>query len=187
MITKTIHSTFSDIFKITSDVYPDNRGSFEESFNEIIKNELPESFKVCQENISISKANVARGLHWQIYPYTQAKFVHCAKGKIIDIFVDIKQHSPTFLKVGGFLLNQGESVYVPTGYAHGFITLDEAVVVYKVNNPYAPEYARDLNFKEMIKDIPELKDIDINNLIMSTKDLNAMSKQTLCNSTDDLF
>lgn len=173
MVTKTIHNTFTDIFKITSDVYPDNRGSFEESFNEIIKNELPESFKVCQENISISKANVARGLHWQLYPYRQAKFVHCAKGKIIDIFVDIRKDSKTIFKPGYFVLNQGESAFIPRGYAHGFIAMEESVVVYKVDSPYAPEYARDMDLKGMIKLIPELCKYYDENLIMSDKDINA--------------
>ena len=164
---------FNDVFKITSDVYPDNRGSFEESFNEIISNELPVSFETCQENISISKANVARGLHWQIYPYRQAKFVHCAKGKIIDIFVDIRKGSKTIFKPGYFMLNQGESVFIPRGFAHGFIAIEESVVVYKVDSPYAPEYARDMDLKEMLKIIPELSKYYDENLIMSNKDLNA--------------
>lgn len=145
----TKHKQFKNIFKLSANLFPDLRGTFEESFNETIREVLPKSFKIVQENISTSIPFVIRGMHWQLPPYAQAKFVHVAKGRIIDIFTDIRTSSKTFMQTGTFLLNQGESVYIPEGFAHGFLVLKDAVVQYKVNNVYNPETARSFNFKSL--------------------------------------
>ena len=149
MLTVTKHNKFKNIIKFEGKLFPDLRGTFEESFNETIKEALPKTFKPVQDNISTSIPFVLRGMHWQLPPFDQAKFVHVAKGRVIDIFTDIRKSSKTFMESGTFLLNQGESVYIPEGFAHGFLALKDAVVIYKVNNPYAPEYAKSFNFKSL--------------------------------------
>ena len=84
---------FSDIIVFTPIKHEDNRGEFFENFNFInFKNNLGISFNVVQENTSLSMKNVLRGLHFQIRPYAQAKFVECIYGKIIDVVVDIRKH-----------------------------------------------------------------------------------------------
>lgn len=113
--------------------YVDIRGSF---------TPLKVLNKMVQANVSISQPGVIRGLHWQT-PHEQPKIVSCVKGEIHDVCVDIRRHSPTFLKVFGFYLNgqTGQQLYVPRGFAHGFEVVgnEEAVVLYFVNVGYYPK------------------------------------------------
>jgi dTDP-4-dehydrorhamnose 3,5-epimerase len=97
----------------------------------------------CQDNFSMSRpAGVIRGLHFQAPPHAQAKLVRCVRGRIWDVAVDIRQGSPTFGQWVGAELDpeSGRQLYVPAGFAHGFITLEpETEVEYKASAFYAPE------------------------------------------------
>ncbi|MBU2529778.1 MAG: dTDP-4-dehydrorhamnose 3,5-epimerase, partial [Elusimicrobia bacterium] len=98
-----------------------------------------------QENHSRSKKNVLRGLHFQKSPKAQGKLVQCLHGKIFDVAVDIRKKSPTFLKWVGVELSQdnGEMLYVPKGFAHGFLVLsNSADVIYKCTAEYSPKHER---------------------------------------------
>ena len=135
---KTNKDNFFDSIKVIHpEIFSDNRGYFYESWNKRKFNiELP-SFDFVQENHSFSKKNVLRGLHFQIRPYAQAKFVECIFGKIIDIVLDLRKESPTFLEWGAIELSDHNhiQILIPEGFAHGFYTISESAhLIYKLNN-----------------------------------------------------
>ena len=136
-----------DVIIITPKVFEDARGFFMETYKkgDFEKNGIKGEF--VQDNHSYSKYGVLRGLHFQREPYAQAKIVRCIKGKIFDVAVDLRKTSLTFGKYVSVVLSDENKkmVYIPRGFAHGFLVLsEEADVVYKVDNIYAPEYEEGL-------------------------------------------
>ena len=121
----------------------DNRGHFTELYNEASFHNLGvrEHFK--QDNSSLSiKIHTVRGLHFQAPPNAQAKIVRCGRGAIFDVAVDIRRGSPTYGKWKGYELSaeNGDQLYIPVGFAHGFVTLEpNSEIVYKCSDYYAPE------------------------------------------------
>ncbi|MCU0416515.1 MAG: dTDP-4-dehydrorhamnose 3,5-epimerase [Cytophagaceae bacterium] len=130
--------SLKDLILITPDVFGDSRGFFLESYNKetFTKAGLPVEF--VQDNHSKSDQNVLRGLHFQRPPYTQGKLVRCIKGSIRDIVVDLRKSSPTYLKWEAVVLDDKsmQFLYVPEGFAHGFVTLEPCEVQYKCTNVY---------------------------------------------------
>ena len=132
-----------DVILITPRVFKDDRGYFFETYkkSDFVANGIAEEF--VQENRSFSIKGVLRGLHYQIHPHAQGKLVACASGSIFDVAVDIRRDSPHFGQWVGFDLTgeNGNMLYLPPGFAHGFYTLsDSAQVVYKVTAEYAPHH-----------------------------------------------
>jgi dTDP-4-dehydrorhamnose 3,5-epimerase len=132
-----------EVILISPRVFPDERGFFLETYKktEFTKNGIKEN--LVQENYSRSKKNVLRGLHFQRSPKAQGKLVQCLRGKIFDVAVDIRKKSPTFLKWVAVELSQenGQILYVPKGFAHGFLVLSaSADVVYKCTAEYSPKH-----------------------------------------------
>jgi len=122
--------------------FPDNRGFFLESFkaSDFAKGNLPTHF--AQDNFSFSRKNVIRGLHYQKEPKTQGKLVSVLKGGVWDVAVDIRRSSPTFLQWVAVELNDRNHLmlYIPPGFAHGFLSLTEDVhLLYKCTNEYDPQ------------------------------------------------
>jgi dTDP-4-dehydrorhamnose 3,5-epimerase len=158
-----------------SRIFQDNRGSFREWF-------LPEEFnsisgidfKVAQSNTSNSHKNVMRGIHYSVAKRGQAKWVTCISGSILDVVVDLRQDSVTF---GDWILTRlesdfGECLYVPDGFGHGFLSLeDNSSVVYNLSSKYQPEmeFAINLFDKKLKIDWPHCKPI------ISQRDLEAPS------------
>jgi dTDP-4-dehydrorhamnose 3,5-epimerase len=105
-----------------------------------------------QDNHSYSAAKgVLRGLHYQMAPAAQAKLVRVTRGSIFDVAVDIRAGSPTFGRWTGLVLSAqlGNQIMVPTGFAHGFVTLEEhCEVQYKVTAPYRPDLDRAIRFDD---------------------------------------
>lgn len=95
-----------------------------------------------QQNASVSlKAGTVRGLHFQRPPHAEAKLVRCLRGRILDVIVDLRRESPSYMRHEGFELSaeNGRMLYVPKGFAHGFQTLvDDVEVSYLVSAFYAP-------------------------------------------------
>ena len=130
-----------EVYVISPKPFQDDRGVFFESFNLLnFKENIGIEFNVLQENISISKKNVLRGLHFQKGKYAQSKLIYVIKGSIYDVVVDIRPASKNFGKWVSYLLDdkKKESLFVPAGFAHGFLALDEMTIIsYKVNQFYA--------------------------------------------------
>jgi dTDP-4-dehydrorhamnose 3,5-epimerase len=150
-------SKIPEVILVKARKFPDQRGFFLESYkkSDFISNNI--AFDFVQDNYSFSVKNVLRGLHYQLNPKSQGKLVHVLRGKIFDVAVDIRQGSPTYGEYVGLELSAEDHhlLYVPGGFAHGFLALSEEVdVVYKVTDEYAPEFDRgiiwndpDLNIK----------------------------------------
>ena len=109
---------------IKTETFFDSRGLFKQNYHldEYKKNGIKNEF--VQDNFSISKKNVLRGLHYQVN-YPQAKLVQVIKGEAFDVAVDLREKSPTFKKWIGVILSEtnGYQLYIPRGFAHGFLAL----------------------------------------------------------------
>jgi len=133
----------------------DPRGFFSEIFREDVLHRNGISIPFVQENHSLStERGVVRGLHFQLPPMSQAKLVRVAAGSVFDVAVDLRQGSPTYRRHVALVLSaaDGNQLFVPEGFAHGFCTLEpNTEIVYKVNRYYSAEHDRGLAW-----DDPEL-------------------------------
>ena len=124
----------------------DERGFLVVAYNEMELNDrLGDPIRFVQENHSRSQKTVLRGLHYQLPPSAQAKLVRVVRGAIFDVVVDIRRSSPSFGQWEGYELSEDNfrQLLVPTGFAHGFLTLTETTdVLYKTSDYYAPERER---------------------------------------------
>ena len=134
------NTSIEGCFIIKPSVYEDERGVFFESFNQQKFEELTGlAIDFVQDNQSISKEGVLRGLHFQRGEYAQAKLVRVIKGEVMDVAVDLRPDSSTFGKHVSVILNETNNLqlFIPRGFAHGFITLsEEAIFAYKCDNYY---------------------------------------------------
>lgn len=123
--------------------HSDHRGFFSETYSRSRYAEMGIDVEFVQENHSLSGAvGTLRGLHFQAPPHAQAKLVRCVRGMIFDVAVDIRRNSPTFGQWESHKLTaeNGHQLYVPVGFAHGFVTLEpDSEIVYKCTDYYAPE------------------------------------------------
>ncbi|MDX1592500.1 MAG: dTDP-4-dehydrorhamnose 3,5-epimerase [Balneolaceae bacterium] len=158
-----------NILVISPDVYTDNRGSFLETFRSEWLREYGLDYKFVQDNISVSKKGVLRGLHYQLPPVSQVKLVMAAYGEILDVAVDMRKQSPTFGQHFSTVLSAENRtmLLIPSGFAHGFSVLsDEATVYYKCNNYYNKELERGIRW-----DDPELNiEWKVSDPVLSEKD-----------------
>jgi dTDP-4-dehydrorhamnose 3,5-epimerase len=132
-------------FLTTHKVFPDERGLFREWFKAEEISSIDSRFSVQQANYSKSKQWVIRGIHYSLAPEGQSKVVTCASGEVIDVLVDLRLNSPTYLKVEYIELKEdsGSVVYIPSGVGHGFIVQSEsAAVVYLTSSGYSPEHEK---------------------------------------------
>jgi dTDP-4-dehydrorhamnose 3,5-epimerase len=129
---------------ITAQRHLDDRGWFSETFHEKRLREIGITCRFVQDNQSGSKrAGTLRGLHFQMPPVAQAKLVSVVRGRILDVAVDVRRGSATFGKHVSVELSaeSGLQIYVPVGFAHGFVTLeDDVVVMYKASDFYSPAH-----------------------------------------------
>ena len=136
---KLIELSIPGLFVLESPVWGDDRGSFREWFKDEDFADTGIDFRVRQANLSISKRNVVRGLHYSMAPEGQAKVVTCAHGELDDVIVDIRVGSPTYGTFEVVHLAAGEvrSVYVPAGVAHGFcVTSEVGALTYLLSSPF---------------------------------------------------
>ena len=121
----------------------DHRGFFAETYSKRKYSELGIDVEFVQDNHSLSRhVGTVRGLHFQAPPFAQAKLVRCGRGAIFDVAVDIREGSPTYGHWEGYELTaeNGDQLYIPVGFAHGFVTLvPDSEIVYKCSDYYAPE------------------------------------------------
>ncbi len=140
-----------DLILVESRAFHDARGHFYEHYkqSEFAANGITDSFP--QDNYSLSKKNVIRGLHYQIPPEPQAKLVRVISGVIWDVAVDIRKSSPHYLQwIGVELSGENRSMlYIPPGFAHGFVALsDDVHLMYKCSTEYSPTYERGISYND---------------------------------------
>jgi dTDP-4-dehydrorhamnose 3,5-epimerase len=161
------------LLKIKCNKYFDQRGYFFEHTNSVFLKGIgfyPDFF---QSNISYNKNSLTfRGMHLQKAEFTQKKLVLCLEGMIIDIVVDMREHSETYLKEEYIVLDSSDCnmILIPDGCAHGFITIkDNTIVNYFVDKPYNPSAEFSFNFISL----GISKYLSLNKLIISDKDMMA--------------
>ncbi len=141
-----------DVILIEPKVFGDERGYFFESFNQAAFNQaIGYEVQFVQANHSKSQKGVLRGLHYQLPPKAQGKLVRVVQGEVFDVAVDIRKDSPTFGQWVGEILSaeNKRQLWIPAGFAHGFITLSEtAEFLYKTTDYYAPEFERCLAWND---------------------------------------
>jgi dTDP-4-dehydrorhamnose 3,5-epimerase len=121
--------------------YKDVRGSFTRVYDDKLFAEHGLSTTWVQDNVAYNvSANIVRGMHFQRPPHTETKLVRVVRGAIFDVIVDLRRGSPTFGQFEGVELSENvpAMLYVPRGFAHGYCTLSDAIVAYKVDAYYAP-------------------------------------------------
>jgi dTDP-4-dehydrorhamnose 3,5-epimerase len=130
----------------------DQRGFFSEVYNQRVLRGLGIDATFVQDNHSRSAhKGVVRGLHYQIAPAAQAKLLRVVRGAILDIAVDVRRESPTFGRHAAAVISaeNWRQVFVPAGFAHGFVTLqDDTEVVYKVTDYYSPSHERGIRWND---------------------------------------
>jgi dTDP-4-dehydrorhamnose 3,5-epimerase len=135
----------ADVILFEPRVFGDERGFFFESFNQCrFEEAIGRKVAFVQDNHSKSSANVLRGLHYQVRQ-PQGKLVRVVEGSVYDVAVDIRRGSPTFGQWVGEVLSaeNKKQVWVPEGFAHGFVVLTEsAECLYKTTDYYSPEHER---------------------------------------------
>ena len=148
--------------------YFDERGFFEEIYNQNRYEQLGINFIFVQDNHSKSiHKQTLRGLHFQSFPKAQAKLISCIKGRIFDVAVDIRLGSPTYGKWVSYELSaeNGYKLFIPIGFAHGFLTLQEnSEIIYKCSDYYDPKSEGVLLWNDPNLGInwPKTKNITIN-------------------------
>ena len=137
-----IPTPIADLYLLKPQLFFDERGSFIESYNQKTLNQLGINTIFVQDNQSVSKKNVLRGLHFQTPPHAQAKLVRVVSGKVWDVAVDLRKNSPTYGAHFGVELSSENNLlfYIPEGFAHGFLALEENTVFsYKCSQFYCKD------------------------------------------------
>lgn len=170
-----INTEIAEVKIVKPLVFGDNRGWFYESYSYEKLKHLGINTQFVQDNRSYSsEKGTLRGIHFQKFPMAQTKLITCTRGRILDVAVDLRKGSPTYLKWVSVELSEENKLmlYIPKGFGHGFVTLtDNVEVLYKVDEYYSKENDRSIKFDD--------EEIGVNwgvqNPILSQKDLTAPS------------
>ncbi len=170
---KAVKTDIEEVIIIEPQVFGDNRGWFMETYSEPKMKEIGIDAVFVQDNQSYSsQKGTLRGLHFQKNPMAQAKLIRCTRGAIMDVAVDIRKGSPTYKKWISVELSADNKkmLYIPQGFAHGFVTLtDDVEVQYKVDNLYSKECDRSVKFDDPSIGVAW----NIDNPVLSQKDISA--------------
>ena len=125
-------------FLIRPKIFPDDRGYFTETYKRTSFEFFGIGGEFMQDNQSFSKKGTLRGLHFQKEPHAQGKLVRVVKGMIFDVGVDLRKDSDTYGKYISATLSEEDMdmLWIPEGFAHGFLALDDSIVLYKATNEY---------------------------------------------------
>lgn len=166
---------FEGLTLITPSCFEDNRGYFMETYNERELNEIGFSVKFVQDNQSLSKKGVLRGLHFQ-REHSQGKLIRAVSGSFFDAVVDLRKGSKTFGKWYGIILSaeNKKQLYIPEGFAQGFLVLeDNTIFSAKVSDYQYKEYAEGIMWNDSDLDIKwPIELIGGKNIIQSEADKN---------------
>ena len=147
---KLINTNLKGCYILEPEVFRDHRGWFCESYSRKTLSGLGINVDFVQDNRSFSaNKGTLRGMHCQTEPFSQAKLITCTRGSIVDVVVDVREGSETYLKYAEVELSRENMrmLFVPKGFLHGFLTLEDNVeIFYKVDNFYSPEHDRSVNY-----------------------------------------
>ena len=170
---KIIETLLSGCYVLEPTAFKDERGLFFESYHQKrLEDYIGKKINFVQDNISISKKGVMRGLHYQTGIHSQAKLVQVLKGEVLDVVVDLRKESSTFGQHFKLKLSpeNRDIIFIPKGMAHGFLALtNEVIFAYKCDEYYHPQSEAGILFNDL--------ELDINweftetNMILSEKDL----------------
>ncbi len=170
---KVIETRLKNCCIIEPTVFKDERGYFFETFNkDKFEKSIGQRIDFVQDNESLSTRGVLRGLHFQKGEFAQAKLVRVIKGEVLDVAVDLREDSPTYMQCESVILSEDnkKQFFIPRGFAHGFVVLSqEAIFSYKCDNYYNKDSEGGIRY-----DDPRLGiDWKLNKeeLILSEKDL----------------
>ena len=161
-------TSFKGLLVVSQKNNTDNRGNLRETFNDKFLRK-----KFIFEYCTTSKKNVLRGFHFQL-KNKQSKYINVLKGKILDVVIDLRKNSKTFGKTFKIILSKKNALglYVPAGFAHAYLSLDEEnIIYYKLDNYYNPKYESGIIYNDKNLNIkwPRKK------LLISKKDKNLLS------------
>ncbi len=169
------------ICEMTPQKHGDERGFLSETFTIKSLEKLKIFDTFVQDNHSHSKEKYTfRGLHFQRPPFNQAKLVRVLKGSILDIFLDLRKNSPTYLQHHMIEISEKKfnQVYIPSGFAHGFLTLEEdCEIFYKTSNYYSHEHDMSLAYFDESLNIS--LPCTLAEMTLSEKDKNGMKLEEL--------
>lgn len=190
-----VETKIPEVLILKSSIFKDSRGFFTETLNVQELKNANLNFEIAQINHSFNeKTGTLRGLHFQVKPFAQAKIVTCIEGAIFDVAIDVRPQSPTFLKFVSFLLvspreefkpnkldfhikydyliQYPEKIYIPRGFAHGYLTLlPSTEILYITDNYYSKQHDRTIRYDDPKIGIPWPRVVE--NFILSDKDINA--------------
>ena len=170
---KILDTHLKDCFIIEPTVFGDSRGWFMETYSMEKLSANGINYQFVQDNQSFSKEKgILRGLHFQTNPKAQTKLVRCIRGKILDVAVDLRKGSPSYMQSIAVELSEENKrqLLIPKGFAHGFLTLtDDCEVAYKVDEFYSKECDRSIRYDDPHFNIDWL----VKDVILSDKDKNA--------------
>ena len=164
-----IKTDIEGLVEVIPQKFHDSRGYFFESYNSNTFTEGGLDISFVQDNQAFSPKGVLRGLHLQLDPYAQAKLVRILVGRVIDVAVDLRKDSPTFGKSYAVELDSESQkmLFIPKGFAHGYVTLEDTVFFYKCSDFYHKESESGVIWND-----PDLNiDWGIKSPIISDKDL----------------
>ena len=168
-----IETALQGVFILQPKVFGDHRGYFLETYNASVLKHLGIEASFVQDNESFTQAKgTLRGIHFQQSPSAQSKIVRVAEGSVMDVAVDLRKGSPTYLKwISAVLSDENKHMmYIPKGFGHGFVTLTDNVrFMYKVDQVYDQPNDRTIRYDDPAIGV----DWGIDNPILSQKDMQA--------------
>jgi dTDP-4-dehydrorhamnose 3,5-epimerase len=149
---KFVPTPLAGCFVLEPEIFRDDRGSFARTFcqAEFEKHGLRSTVVQCSVSHNVRKGTL-RGMHLQAPPHAECKLVRCSRGEVFDVALDLREDSATYRQWFGIGLSvaAGNALYIPEGFAHGFLTLtDDADVVYQMSSAYEPTSARGVRWDD---------------------------------------
>lgn len=183
---KTVLTSTPGLLLLRPQLHGDERGIFLETYRREAYRELGIDNEFVQDNLVHSAKKVFRGLHLQFAPFEQAKLITIIQGEILDIVLDLRKGSPAYLRTETVRMkaDKHEQLFIPAGFAHGYYVLSEnAVISYKVSNPYAPLQQGGINWRSPELELEKL----IKNPLLSEQDRNLPYLEEILNNPKFLF
>ena len=147
-----VETELSGAFVVEADLLEDERGYFTRAFDASLFEQHGMNPVIAQSNLSYNvRRGTMRGLHYQLPPVTETKFIRCIRGAIYDVIVDMRPDSPTYRRHIGVELtaDNARALYVPGMFAHAYLTLrDDTSVIYEVGEYYTPGHERGLRYDD---------------------------------------